>query len=892
MKKFTFFSVLFSLFIAVQALTAQNQNENFKMSGPKSVTVEVNETYTSPTEISPFRNNDNKIYGLAVTASVELLNNEGWVRLLLVDDKFEEYLIYEGNSLLEEGLMWSVEEICEETDVLEGVKAQTVKIELENATLTLGRLVYATQLDPTVKIDKEKKEKKQGRNEEKIRRINENLKRQGKSWVAGPTEVSELSYAEKQLLYGQSTFPPAFEYYAGGVISTGTSDSEEPSLKSATASQYVNEWDWRNRHGQNWITPVVNQGLCGSCWAFAATGATEAMVNLFYNQLLNLDLSEQDLLSCSGAGGCSGGYPSTALNYIAKTGIVDEGAFPYSESDESCQNKSKNPEELIKIAGRVDFGSSLYPRSEDNLKKMLIEMGPISGGLYDWSHAMVLVGYKVVEEGDKFYYRDLYLKRYWITIEAGNTLIGKTVWIFKNSWGNRIGDGGYIYVETPITNMGWTHALKTPVISGVKNYEVICEDKDGDGYYWWGLGEKPETCDCPDEPDGDDSDPTLGPLDEYGNCLNLTPVLTLVNVPAGKNLGINPELPTCDTEVKAVNGCSEETVTCTPGEITENGCEKSQSFTYTATDNCNNTVSATVTYTWIEDLIPPVLVNVPVSQNLGINPELPTCNSGVSAFDACGEATVTCNPGEIVKNGDERSLTFTYTATDESGNRTTDATTYTWTEKIVGPQADFTATGNLFAEGETVQFEDLSSHSPESWSWKFEGGTPATSTYKNPPVRYDKPGKFGVTLTVTNAGGSDTKTVENFITVEENLPEYCASKGNGTEEWIASVTLNAQTHQSGSTGATGYQDFSGTTAFTAEAGTRVNISLTPGFLNRWQYQYWRIWIDYNGDTDFDDAGELVYTSSRSKGEVTGSFTIPQGVAGTSRMRISMKRDAA
>jgi C1A family cysteine protease len=159
---------------------------------------------------------------------------------------------------------------------------------------------------------------------------------------------------------------------------------------------------------------------------------------LYFNQLLHLDLSEQDLLSCSGAGSCSGGYPSTALNYITNTGIVDEVAFPYSATDESCQNKSKNPEELIKIAGRVDFGSSLYPRSEDNLKKMLIEMGPISGGLYDWSHAMTLVGYKVVEEGDKFYYRDLELQRYWITVEAGDPLIGKTVWIFKNSWGRQI----------------------------------------------------------------------------------------------------------------------------------------------------------------------------------------------------------------------------------------------------------------------------------------------------------------------------------------------------------------------------------------------------------------------------------------------------------------------
>ncbi len=64
--------------------------------------------------------------------------------------------------------------------------------------------------------------------------------------------------------------------------------------------------------------------------------ATEAMVNLYYNQQLNLDLSEQDVLSCSGGGSCDGGYPSTAVNYITNTGIVDENTFPYQADDLAC----------------------------------------------------------------------------------------------------------------------------------------------------------------------------------------------------------------------------------------------------------------------------------------------------------------------------------------------------------------------------------------------------------------------------------------------------------------------------------------------------------------------------------------------------------------------------
>ena len=77
-----------------------------------------------------------------------------------------------------------------------------------------------------------------------------------------------------------------------------------------------------------------------------------------------------------------------------------------------------------------------------------------------------------------------------------------------------------------------TYALYTPhwrrrTLNG--NYElvndIICEESDGDGYFFWGLGPKPASCPSwvPDEPDGDDSDYTKGPMDEYGWLLDLNP---------------------------------------------------------------------------------------------------------------------------------------------------------------------------------------------------------------------------------------------------------------------------------------------------------------------------------------------------------------------------------
>jgi len=524
MKNFTRLFVFILIILNFQNVSAQSVGfKGFELMGKNQETIQLNQTITNSTEITPFDGKISTIFGLALNAKITFNGEKSLVRVILKDKQGDEYLVYETYPLLEDGNSVTIDNLCEETGILNGVKPQSVKFELLDATVVINSITYSAANDQGTDIEKVKKEKKDLQNNRKINQLNKSIKAKGLAWVAGETEVSSLSYSAKKKLFGQSTFPSGIEYYVGGVLTAG----DGLTLKAATATAMVDNWDWRNRHGKNWITEVKNQGSCGSCWAFASTGATEALVNLFYNQPLNMNLSEQNLLSCSGAGSCAGGYPSTALDYIKNTGIIDEAAFPYSATDQTCTNKSSSPTDQIKIGGRVDFGSSAYPVSEDNLKKMLIKYGPVSGGLLDWSHAMTLVGWQVVKEGDRFFYRNLAKSTIWYTVPAGSTLIGKTVWIFKNSWGGTWGDGGYVYVETSISNFSWTHALLAPVQSLKQNYTVQCVDNDHDGYYWWGLGPKPAGAPaCPDTPDGNDNDATLGPLDSYGNCipLNSAPV--------------------------------------------------------------------------------------------------------------------------------------------------------------------------------------------------------------------------------------------------------------------------------------------------------------------------------------------------------------------------------
>lgn len=83
------------------------------------------------------------------------------------------------------------------------------------------------------------------------------------------------------------------------------------------------------------------------------------------------------------------------------------------------------------------------------------------------------------------------------------------------------------------------------------------------------------------------------------------------------------------------------------------------------------------------------------------------------------------------------------------------------------PTTAFSADVQTICTGQTVTFSDLSSGPPTSWSWTFQGGTPATSTDKNPVVTWSQPGIYNVTLEVTNGNGSDLRTETSFITVQE-----------------------------------------------------------------------------------------------------------------------------
>jgi PKD repeat protein len=226
--------------------------------------------------------------------------------------------------------------------------------------------------------------------------------------------------------------------------------------------------------------------------------------------------------------------------------------------------------------------------------------------------------------------------------------------------------------------------------------------------------------------------------------------------------------------------------------------------------------------------------------------------------------------------------TVSLTVYSASGSDTKVRTDYITVTPPQPPVAAFTASATNINVGNSVTLTDQTINHPTSWSWTFEGGTPATSTAQNPVITYNTTGTFDVTLIATNELGSDTEAKVDYITV--TMPPYCSSQGTTySMEWIAGVQVGTMNNASG---AAGYTDFTSITC-NLTGGSNVNVTLTPGFSSSSYSEYWKIWIDYNGDHDFLDAGEEEFSGYGSS-TVTGSFTVASGIDRVTRMRVSMK----
>jgi cathepsin L len=232
---------------------------------------------------------------------------------------------------------------------------------------------------------------------------------------------------------------------------------KNPELKSLLAtscSAPLKDWDWRK---QKKVTPIRNQRNCGSCWDFATIGAFEGSWAIRNNALI--DASEQDVLDCSGAGSCAGGW--WAFRYLILKGVAREKDYPYTAVQGKCRNVSRP----YQATNWGYVGPSSAVPSVTALKQALCKYGPLTVAVR-------------VTPAFQAYTGGVFNQNASGSVNHGVVLIGwdnaKQAWLIKNSWGPTWGstcgygtEKGYMWIKYGCCSIGyaaaWVQAKSTHV---------------------------------------------------------------------------------------------------------------------------------------------------------------------------------------------------------------------------------------------------------------------------------------------------------------------------------------------------------------------------------------------------------------------------------------------
>ncbi|KAH8240332.1 hypothetical protein KR032_010470 [Drosophila birchii] len=190
--------------------------------------------------------------------------------------------------------------------------------------------------------------------------------------------------------------------------------------------------DWRSKGA---VTGVKNQGSCGSCWAFSATGSLEGQHFRKTGKLVSL--SEQNLVDCSGSygnKGCGGGFMTWAFKYIKDNGGIDtEESYPYKAKNDKCKFNRAT------IGATVTGFVTLPIGDEKKLAETVATIGPVSVAIH-------------VTASFQHYRSGIYIEpncdpkqlNHGVLVVGYGSENGKDFWLVKNSWGSSWGDKGYI----------------------------------------------------------------------------------------------------------------------------------------------------------------------------------------------------------------------------------------------------------------------------------------------------------------------------------------------------------------------------------------------------------------------------------------------------------------
>ncbi|MUG93591.1 peptidase C1 [Scytonema sp. UIC 10036] len=280
------------------------------------------------------------------------------------------------------------------------------------------------------------------------------------SWQAGVTSVSELSDEEKKLRLGYQPAPGEPSLQEREQIARLNSEAFKTAKTYGQVFGFPTSYDLR---AGGFVTPMKDQGNCGSCVAFGTIATIEATFRRQRNNPnLNVNLSEAHLFYCyakSEGFNCNTGWYADKAMEAAKKGIVDKDCFPYTPGNQDCKLCSDWQNRLVLIGG--------YHKISDvsAMKEWLSSRGALSAcfSVYD----------------DFFAYKSGVYRHVTGNLAGGHciSIVGyddsQGFWICKNSWGTGWGEQGFfkiaygecgieawVYAVDGIVETGWLNNVK------------------------------------------------------------------------------------------------------------------------------------------------------------------------------------------------------------------------------------------------------------------------------------------------------------------------------------------------------------------------------------------------------------------------------------------------